>query len=84
VIMLPSHAGNGATEVTWSRRDVDVKSCWRWRYRVVLAAARYRYRVMLAIMLSSHTDDSAATHGCTGCGKVTQPQSSEHRGVVAS
>jgi hypothetical protein len=35
-------------------------------------------------MLLSHADDDAATQGCTSCGKVTQPLSSEHRGVVAS
>jgi hypothetical protein len=26
-IVLPSHAGDGATGVTWSRRDVDAESC---------------------------------------------------------
>jgi hypothetical protein len=25
--MLLSHAGDGAAEVTWLRRDVDVESC---------------------------------------------------------
>jgi hypothetical protein len=34
--------------------------------------------------LSSPADDGAATQGCTGCGKVEQPLSSEHRRVVAS
>jgi hypothetical protein len=24
-----SHAGDGAVEVTWPRRDVDAESCWR-------------------------------------------------------
>jgi hypothetical protein len=28
VIMLLSHAGDDAIEVTWPRRDVDVESCW--------------------------------------------------------
>ncbi len=28
-----SPAGNIAAEVTWSRRDVDIESCWRWCYR---------------------------------------------------
>jgi hypothetical protein len=41
-IELPSSAGDGATEVTWSRRDVDVESCWRWRYHVLLATALLR------------------------------------------
>jgi hypothetical protein len=36
------------------------------------------------IMLPSHAGDGAATHGCTGYGKVVQPPSLEHRGVVAS
>jgi hypothetical protein len=27
-VMLLSHAGNGTAEATWSRWDVDVKSCW--------------------------------------------------------
>jgi hypothetical protein len=39
---------------------------------------------MLMIMLLSHADDGAATHCCIGCGKVVQPPSSEHQGVVAS
>jgi hypothetical protein len=33
---------------------------------------------MLATMLLSHAGDGATTQGCTGCGKVTQPSSSEH------
>jgi hypothetical protein len=37
---------------------------------------------MLAMVLSSHVGDDAATQGCTGCGKVVHPLSSEHRGVV--
>jgi hypothetical protein len=36
-MVLPSHAGDGAAEVTWLRRDVDAshtsddatESCWR-------------------------------------------------------
>jgi hypothetical protein len=35
-------------------------------------------------VLPSQAGDGAATQGCTGCGKVEQPLSSEHRGVVAS
>jgi hypothetical protein len=26
-IMLPSHGGDGAVEVTWSRRDINAESC---------------------------------------------------------
>jgi hypothetical protein len=35
------------------------------------------------MVLSSYADDGATTRGCTGCGKVAQPPSSENRGVVA-
>jgi hypothetical protein len=35
--MLPSHDGDGVTEVTWPRHDVDVESRWRQCCRVVLA-----------------------------------------------
>jgi hypothetical protein len=28
VISLPSYAGNGAAEATWSWRDAGVESCW--------------------------------------------------------
>jgi hypothetical protein len=35
-------------------------------------------------MLRSHASDGATTQACIGCGKVAQPPSSEHRGVVAS
>jgi hypothetical protein len=27
-MVLPSLAGNDATEVTWTQRNVDAKSCW--------------------------------------------------------
>jgi hypothetical protein len=36
------------------------------------------------MMLPSHAGDVAATEGCTDCGKVAQPPSSKHQGVVAS
>jgi hypothetical protein len=71
--VLLSHAVDDATEATWPRRDVDVESCWRQWCQVVLAT-----------MLPSHAEDDAATQCCTGCGKVAQPPSSEHEGVVAS
>jgi hypothetical protein len=45
VMMLLSHAGDDANEVTWPWRDVDshagdgaAKSCYRWRSRGDLAA----------------------------------------------
>jgi hypothetical protein len=28
VTVLSSHAGDGATKVTWPQHDVDVESCW--------------------------------------------------------
>jgi hypothetical protein len=39
---LPSQAGNGIAEVTLPRRNVDVESCWRQCYRVMLATALLR------------------------------------------
>jgi hypothetical protein len=27
--LLPSHAGNGTSEMSWSWSDVTVESCWR-------------------------------------------------------
>jgi hypothetical protein len=38
---------------------------------------------MLATMLPSHVGDDSATQGCIGRGKVAQPPSSKHRGVIA-
>jgi hypothetical protein len=35
--MLPSHAGGGAAEVTWPRRNVETESCWQQGSRVMLA-----------------------------------------------
>jgi hypothetical protein len=31
--VLLSHPSDGAFEVTWLRRDVDVESCWQRRYQ---------------------------------------------------
>jgi hypothetical protein len=39
---------------------------------------------MPVTVLPSHVGDDATTQGSIGCGKVAQPSSSEHRGVVAS
>jgi hypothetical protein len=49
VTVLLSHAGDGVAEVTWPQRDVDVESCWR-----------RCYRVMLLMVLPSHAYDGAA------------------------
>jgi hypothetical protein len=82
--VLLSHAGNGATKATWPRHDVDAESYWQQCYWGNLATTRCRCRVMLVTMLPRHADDSATTRGCTGYGKVAQPPSSEHRGVIAT
>jgi hypothetical protein len=50
------------------------ESCWRWLYRGIIGRN--------TILLSSHASDGATTQGCTACGKVAQPSSLEHRGVV--
>jgi hypothetical protein len=57
--VLLSHAGDGAAEVTWPRRDVDVESCWRRHCRGDLAVMRCRCRVMLTMVLPSHIDYGA-------------------------
>jgi hypothetical protein len=54
---LPSHVGNGAAEVTWPRRDVDVESYWRWRYRVMLAMTLPRRLGHSALLMPSHDGD---------------------------
>jgi hypothetical protein len=46
--------------------------------------ARCGRRVMLVMMLPSHASDGSITQGCTSCGKVAQPPSSEHQSVVAT
>jgi hypothetical protein len=34
--MLLSHAGDGAAETTWPRRDIDTESCWQQCCRLTL------------------------------------------------
>jgi hypothetical protein len=34
-MVLLSHAGDDAAVATWSRRDIDVESCWQWFYRAM-------------------------------------------------
>jgi hypothetical protein len=48
---LPSHAGDGTTEMTWPWCVVALKSCWQWCCRGVLAMLRCCCRVMLAMAL---------------------------------
>jgi hypothetical protein len=42
VTVLPSHAGEGATEATKLWCDVDVESCFQWHCRVMLAMVLLR------------------------------------------
>jgi hypothetical protein len=53
VTMLPSHAGDDATEATWSWRDVEDESCWRQCYRVLLLLALQLKVVLVVIRLHS-------------------------------
>jgi hypothetical protein len=39
VTMLPNHVGDDAAGATRSQHDVDVESCWRQCYRVMLEMA---------------------------------------------
>jgi hypothetical protein len=64
VMVLPSHADDGAARVTWPWRDVNVESCWRWRCRVMLVMAlpgRLGYGTMSML---SHAGDSATESCC--------------------
>jgi hypothetical protein len=47
--MLLSHAGDGATEVTWSWRDVNAESCGQQCCRVMLVMA-LQLKVVLAVV----------------------------------
>jgi hypothetical protein len=49
VTVLPSHAGDDAVKATWPWRDVDVESCWRWCYQVMLAMV-LQFKVVLAMV----------------------------------
>jgi hypothetical protein len=51
--VLSSHAGDGTTGATWSRRDVDAESCWRRCYRVMLVTALQLKVVLVVIRLRS-------------------------------
>jgi hypothetical protein len=35
-IMLPTNAGDGATEATWLWHDVEAESCWQQCCRILL------------------------------------------------
>jgi hypothetical protein len=49
--MLPSHVGDGATEVTWPQRGINVESCWRQCCQVKLVMA-LQPMVVLAVIRS--------------------------------
>jgi hypothetical protein len=73
---LPSHASNGAVEVTWLWRNVDAESCWRWYCRGNLATARCWCRVMLAMMLPRRLGRDAMSvpsHASDGPDEATWP-----------
>jgi hypothetical protein len=56
--MLPSHAGDNTTEVTWPRCDIDAESCWQQCCRVVLAMALQLKVVLAMVGLCSTRDQS--------------------------
>jgi hypothetical protein len=60
MMMLLSHAGDSAAEATWLCHDVDAESCWRWRYRVMLAMVVSRQLGRDAMSVPSHADDGTA------------------------
>jgi hypothetical protein len=55
-IMLPNHASNGTTRVTWLQCDVDAKSHWRQCCRVMLAMALHLKVVLPVAGLRSPRD----------------------------
>jgi hypothetical protein len=54
--MLPSHAGDGAAEATWSRRDVNAESCGQQCYRVMLVMVLQLKVVLAVVWLCSPQD----------------------------
>jgi hypothetical protein len=54
--MLPSHAGDCATEVTWPRCNVNAESCWRPCCRVILVMALQLKVVLAMVRLCSPRD----------------------------
>jgi hypothetical protein len=64
VMVLSSHAGNGAAGATWPRRDVNVESCWRWRCRVMLVMALPGRLGYDAMSMLSHAGDGATESCC--------------------
>jgi hypothetical protein len=56
--MLLSHVGDEAAEVTWPRCDIDVESCWRQCYRVMLAMVLQLNIVLVVVCLHSSRAES--------------------------
>jgi hypothetical protein len=56
--MLSSHAGDGATGATWPQCNIDVESCWRKCYRVMLVMPLQLKVVLVVIRLLSPRDQS--------------------------
>jgi hypothetical protein len=84
VTVLLSPTGDGAAEVTLVMAQCRCRVMLMKVLPSDLVVTRCRYRVMLVTMLLSQDGDGSATQGCTGCAKVVQPPSSDHRGVVTS
>jgi hypothetical protein len=57
---LSSHASNGVVEVTCPQHDVNVESCWRQCYRVMLAMALPMWLGRDVISMLSHASDGDA------------------------
>jgi hypothetical protein len=53
----PSHASDGAAEVTGPWCNIDAESCGRWRCRVVLAMTLLRRLDRNAMLMLSHADN---------------------------
>jgi hypothetical protein len=54
--MLLSHASDDAARATWPQRDVDVESCWRQSFRVMMAMALQLKVVLAVVRLRSPRD----------------------------
>jgi hypothetical protein len=58
-MLLLSHTGDGASEMTWPRCDVCAESCWRQLYRVMLAMVLLRRFGSSAMLVLSYAGDRA-------------------------
>jgi hypothetical protein len=53
VMVLSSHTSDSAAKVNWLQRDVDVESCWRRCYQVMLAKTLQLKVVLVVVRLCS-------------------------------